>query len=139
MTNEIVPIITAYLTHACITYFKLLPSSYYHTPRCLPLSLPPSPGIVEGAGFGYNPTAMLVTRGCSEMKKLAVALGARPETLSGLSGIGTFRRYDDGCPLQTDALTVGAMIDPYVHKVHSLTFFPSPSLSSVAPFIAHCR
>lgn len=45
-------------------------------------------GIVEGAGFGYNPTAMLVTRGCSEMKKLAVALGARPETLSGLSGIG---------------------------------------------------
>jgi hypothetical protein len=45
-------------------------------------------GIVEGAGFGYNPTALLVTRGCSEMKRMAVALGAQPATLAGLSGIG---------------------------------------------------
>lgn len=45
-------------------------------------------GIVEGAGFGYNPTAMVVTRGCSEMKKMAVALGAKQSTLAGLSGIG---------------------------------------------------
>lgn len=48
-------------------------------------------GIVEGVGMGYNPTALIVTRGCSEIKKLAVKLGARPETLSGLSGIGTSR------------------------------------------------
>jgi glycerol-3-phosphate dehydrogenase (NAD+) len=45
-------------------------------------------GAVEGVGLGYNPTALVVTRGCSEIKKLAVKLGARPETLSGLSGIG---------------------------------------------------
>ena len=45
-------------------------------------------GIVEGAGFGYNPTAMVVTRGLNEIKRLAVALGAQPSTLSGLSGVG---------------------------------------------------
>eukprot|EP01113_Clastostelium_recurvatum_P009558 TRINITY_DN14613_c0_g1_i1.p1 TRINITY_DN14613_c0_g1~~TRINITY_DN14613_c0_g1_i1.p1 ORF type:complete len:102 (-),score=2.04 TRINITY_DN14613_c0_g1_i1:119-424(-) len=31
---------------------------------------------------------MLITRGCSEMSKLAAALGAQPHTLAGLSGIG---------------------------------------------------
>jgi glycerol-3-phosphate dehydrogenase len=45
-------------------------------------------GLVEGAGFGYNPTALLITRGCNEIRKLAVALGAKPSTLAGLSGIG---------------------------------------------------
>ena len=43
---------------------------------------------MEGAGFGNNPTALMVTRGCNEIKKMAVALGARPSTLAGLSGIG---------------------------------------------------
>lgn len=45
-------------------------------------------GIAEGMGFGMNTSALIVTRGCSELKKLAVALGARPETVNGLSGIG---------------------------------------------------
>jgi len=35
-----------------------------------------------------NSMAMLVTRGCSEMRKLAIAMGSRAETLAGLSGIG---------------------------------------------------
>jgi len=45
-------------------------------------------GIAEGYGLGMNSLAAIVTRGCHEMTKLAVKLGARPETLSGLSGIG---------------------------------------------------
>jgi glycerol-3-phosphate dehydrogenase (NAD+) len=45
-------------------------------------------GIGDGMGLGQNSMAMLVTRGCSEMTRLAVRIGARPETLSGLSGIG---------------------------------------------------
>lgn len=45
-------------------------------------------GIAEGLGLGMNSMAALVTRGCSEMKRLAMAMGARPETLAGLSGIG---------------------------------------------------
>jgi len=45
-------------------------------------------GAAEGMGFKLNTAALIITRGCSEMKKLAVALGARPATVSGLSGIG---------------------------------------------------
>jgi len=45
-------------------------------------------GITEGLGFGMNTMAALVTRSCSEITKLAVAMGAHPKTVSGLSGIG---------------------------------------------------
>ena len=44
-------------------------------------------GIVEGLGLGYNTLAALVTIGCSEMRRLALALGANPHTFSGLSGL----------------------------------------------------
>lgn len=45
-------------------------------------------GIVEGRGLGENARSALVTRGLAEMIRLGVAKGARPETLSGLSGLG---------------------------------------------------
>jgi len=45
-------------------------------------------GIAEGYGTGMNSIAAIVCRGCHEMTKIAVKLGARRETLSGLSGIG---------------------------------------------------
>ena len=45
-------------------------------------------GIVEGRGLGENTRAALVTRGLAEMIRLGVAKGAKPETLSGLSGLG---------------------------------------------------
>ncbi|MFN0116458.1 MAG: NAD(P)H-dependent glycerol-3-phosphate dehydrogenase [Paracoccaceae bacterium] len=45
-------------------------------------------GVVVGAGFGDSARAALVTRGFAEMTRLAIALGARAETLSGLSGLG---------------------------------------------------
>ncbi len=47
-----------------------------------------SAGICDGLGLGNNSKASLVTRGLFEMTRLAVALGAKPETLSGLSGVG---------------------------------------------------
>jgi glycerol-3-phosphate dehydrogenase (NAD(P)+) len=40
------------------------------------------------AGLGLNARAALVTRGLAEMTRLGVALGARPETFMGLSGLG---------------------------------------------------
>lgn len=45
-------------------------------------------GICDGAGFGDNTKAAIMTRGIAEISRLGVALGARPETFSGLSGIG---------------------------------------------------
>jgi glycerol-3-phosphate dehydrogenase (NAD(P)+) len=45
-------------------------------------------GVVMGAGLGESARAALMTRGFAEMCRMATALGARPETLSGLSGFG---------------------------------------------------
>lgn len=45
-------------------------------------------GTCQGLGLGANTLAALITRGLAEMSRLAAALGARPETLSGLAGLG---------------------------------------------------
>ena len=45
-------------------------------------------GIVAGRRLGENAAAALITRGMAEMLRLGGAMGARPETLMGLSGMG---------------------------------------------------
>jgi glycerol-3-phosphate dehydrogenase (NAD(P)+) len=45
-------------------------------------------GVCDGMGFGDNTKAALMTRGIVEMARLGAALGGRPETFNGLSGIG---------------------------------------------------
>lgn len=45
-------------------------------------------GILDGMGLGDNSKAALMTRGLAEITRLGTALGAQPETFSGLSGIG---------------------------------------------------
>lgn len=45
-------------------------------------------GMCDGMQLGLNARAALITRGMAEIKRLAVALGAQPETLNGLSGFG---------------------------------------------------
>lgn len=45
-------------------------------------------GVCQGLGLGSNALAALITRGLAEMTRLAVSLGAQPETLSGLAGLG---------------------------------------------------
>ncbi len=45
-------------------------------------------GICDGLGFGYNTRAALITRGLAEIRKIGLAMGARPETFSGLAGMG---------------------------------------------------
>jgi glycerol-3-phosphate dehydrogenase (NAD(P)+) len=45
-------------------------------------------GACQGLGLGASTLAALITRGLAEMTRLAVALGAKPETLSGLAGLG---------------------------------------------------
>ena len=45
-------------------------------------------GIVDGKGLGDSARAALLTRAFAEMRRFGQALGARPETLTGLSGLG---------------------------------------------------
>lgn len=45
-------------------------------------------GVCMGAGFGESARAAVVTRGFAEMRRIGTALGADPETLTGLSGFG---------------------------------------------------
>lgn len=45
-------------------------------------------GIVRGLGFGTNAVAAIITRGLAEMTRLALAQGARVETMAGLAGLG---------------------------------------------------
>lgn len=45
-------------------------------------------GLCDGLALGLNARAALVTRGLAEMTRLGVALGAKLETFTGLSGLG---------------------------------------------------
>ena len=45
-------------------------------------------GISDGLGLGLNARAALITRGLAEIARLGSALGARPETVMGLAGVG---------------------------------------------------
>lgn len=45
-------------------------------------------GIADGLAFGANARAALITRGLVELQRLGRAVGANPQTLTGLSGLG---------------------------------------------------
>ena len=45
-------------------------------------------GMADGLGYGDNTKAALITRGIAEMTRLATKMGAKTETLNGLTGIG---------------------------------------------------
>ena len=73
-------------------------------------------GVAIGAGLGDSARAALMTRGFAEMQRLAEALGADPQTLTGLSGLGDLaltctsnlsRNYRFGL-----AIGRGAQVDP---------------------------
>lgn len=45
-------------------------------------------GIIDGLQLGDNTKAALITRGLAEINRLSITLGANPQTLSGLAGLG---------------------------------------------------
>ncbi|HUR36591.1 MAG TPA: NAD(P)H-dependent glycerol-3-phosphate dehydrogenase, partial [Terriglobales bacterium] len=45
-------------------------------------------GVCDGLGLGHNTIAALITRGLSEITRLAVSCGAKRDTLAGLAGMG---------------------------------------------------
>jgi glycerol-3-phosphate dehydrogenase (NAD(P)+) len=81
-------------------------------------------GAVMGAGLGENARAALITRGLAELARLAVALGGRADTVSGLSGLGdlllscsspTSRNYALGL-----ALGQGENLEAYLAAHHAV-------------------
>lgn len=65
-------------------------------------------GIVEGRQLGDNARAALMTRGLREMMRLGAALGGRPETLMGLSGLGDLALTCNS--LQSRNMSLGAAL-----------------------------
>ncbi len=45
-------------------------------------------GIIDGIGAGDNTKAALLTRGLTEITRMGIAMGARPQTFAGLAGLG---------------------------------------------------
>lgn len=45
-------------------------------------------GVVRGLGMGTNTVAAIITRGLAEITRLAIAEGAKGETMAGLAGLG---------------------------------------------------
>lgn len=56
--------------------------------------------MCEGLGLGTNAMSALVTRGCGEMRRLGIKLGAQPSTIAGLSGKLLTRAREGGNNVQ---------------------------------------
>ncbi|PPR79471.1 MAG: Glycerol-3-phosphate dehydrogenase [NAD(P)+] [Alphaproteobacteria bacterium MarineAlpha2_Bin1] len=82
-------------------------------------------GITYGANLGENARAALISRGLAEINRLGMALGARSETLMGLSGLGDLiltansiksRNFSLG-----NALGQGIRLNEYLSEKNSIT------------------
>jgi len=108
-------------------------------------------GVVEGRGLGQNARAALIARGFAEMTRFGLALGARRETLAGLSGFGDLvltcsstssRNYSLGlglgqgqpaAALMADRRTVaeGAFTAPVLHRLATSKGVDMPIVAGV--------
>ncbi|TIH35155.1 NAD(P)H-dependent glycerol-3-phosphate dehydrogenase [Subtercola vilae] len=92
-------------------------------------------GIVDGVGYGENTKASIITRGLAEMTDFAVAYGGRPETMSGLAGLGDLIATASS-PLSRNntagrLLGQGYSFSDVVERMHQT----AEGLSSVAPIL----
>jgi glycerol-3-phosphate dehydrogenase (NAD(P)+) len=108
-------------------------------------------GVVEGRGLGQNARAALIARGFAEMTRFGLAMGAKRETLAGLSGLGDLvltcssessRNFSLGkaigegrnpAELMTDRRTVaeGAYTAPVLHRVAKERRIDMPIVAAV--------
>jgi glycerol-3-phosphate dehydrogenase (NAD(P)+) len=77
-----------------------------------------------GAKLGENARAALITRGLAEMTRFAVALGAKPVTLAGLSGLGDLVLTCSSTQSRNLSLGIelgqGAKLDDILSRRHSV-------------------
>ena len=113
-------------------------------------------GVVEGRRLGQNARAALIARGFAEMTRFGLAMGARRETLAGLSGFGDLvltcsstssRNYSLGkglgegrsaSDLMADRRTVaeGAFTAPVLHRLAQGKGIDMPIVAAVAALLA---
>ncbi|HEX6219092.1 MAG TPA: NAD(P)H-dependent glycerol-3-phosphate dehydrogenase, partial [Sphingomicrobium sp.] len=113
-------------------------------------------GIVEGKGLGQNARAALIARGFAEMTRFGLEMGAKRETLAGLSGLGDLvltcsstssRNFSLGkgigegksvADLMSDRRTVaeGAFTAPVLAKVAERHQIDMPIVAAVARLLA---
>ena len=113
-------------------------------------------GVVEGRGLGQNARAALIARGFAEMTRFGLAMGARRETLAGLSGFGDLvltcsstssRNYSLGkglgegraeSALMADRRTVaeGAFTAPVLDRLAKAKGIDMPIVAAVAALLA---
>jgi glycerol-3-phosphate dehydrogenase (NAD(P)+) len=110
-------------------------------------------GIVVGRGLGASAAAALTTRGFAELLRFGVALGARSETLTGLSGLGDLiltcsspqsRNYSLGLALgqgkadalHGDKLAEGAATAPVLVEMAQQVNVDMPIATAVAAVLA---
>ncbi len=109
-------------------------------------------GIVTGRGLGASATAALITRGFAELFRFGAAHGARPETLTGLSGLGDLvltcsstqsRNYSYGIalgkgepPAKDGKLAEGVFTAPGLVEMAKQAGIEMPIATAVADVIA---
>ncbi len=113
-------------------------------------------GVVEGRGLGQNARAALIARGFAEMTRFGLAMGARRETLAGLSGFGDLvltcsstssRNYSLGkglgegraaSDLMADRRTVaeGAFTAPVLDRLAKAKNIDMPIVAAVAALLS---
>lgn len=113
-------------------------------------------GVAEGRQLGQNARAALIARGFAEMTRFGLAMGARRETLAGLSGLGDLvltcsstasRNFSlgkaigegrDAAELMRDRTTVaeGAFTAPVLHRIAQERAIDMPLVEAVADLLA---
>jgi glycerol-3-phosphate dehydrogenase (NAD(P)+) len=109
-------------------------------------------GVVAGRGLGASALAALVARAFAELRRLGEALGARPETLMGLSGLGDLvltcsgpqsRNFSygqalgrGGAPAAPHALAEGIATAPVARDLARRHHIEAPIIEAVAAILA---
>ncbi len=109
-------------------------------------------GIVAGRGLGASALAAMIARGFAELRRLGEALGAKPETLMGLSGLGDLvltasspqsrnfaygRRLGEGADVATPAALVEGIETAFVTRdLARKRHVPMPIVDAVAAVLS---